>query len=91
MPQDKYFGVDVQLSDPANEARVLTPNDGTPGVISEPPRSIYVGSGGDITMQGMDDNAPKLWKNVPAGSILPFRVKKIMATGTTATNLLGLY
>jgi len=87
MPQDKYYGVNVTLSDPANEARVVVP--GTP--LTEPSRSLYVGVGGDIVMRGMDDTTNKTWKNVPDGAILPFRASLIVASGTTATNILALY
>lgn len=85
--QDKYFSNTVQLSDPANEAAPITP--GTP--LDDTARAMYVGGAGDISMKGEDDASFVLWKNVPAGSFLPFRVKEVRANGTTATNMLALY
>ena len=52
---------------------------------------LYVGSaGGDITVLLVDDSTPVLLKSVPLGTILNMRIKKVLATGTTATNLVGL-
>lgn len=89
MSVDKYFGRDVELSDPANEAQPVVPSDTAD--LPRVTRSLYVGTAGNIVMQGGDDDAPRTWKNVPAGSFLPFRAKRIMATGTTAADILALY
>jgi len=45
---------------------------------------VYVGTGGDVMVKGSERDVPVLFKNVPNGSILPLRVKYIMATGTVA-------
>ena len=42
-------------------------------------------------MRGVDGTADQLWKNVAAGTILPFRAQYVRATGTTAADLLALY
>lgn len=86
--QDKYFGANVALSDPANEAVPVVPSD---NAFSDTARGLYVGVGGDISMKGGDDQDWVLWKNVPAGSFMPFRCKAIRVAGTTATNILALY
>lgn len=84
---DKYFGAPVQLSDPANEAVAIVPGQ----ALADPARSVYVGGAGDIAMKGTDDADFVVWKAVPAGSLLPFRVKEVRVAGTTATSLLALY
>lgn len=63
----------------------------TPGITELPflPRAIYVGVGGDLATQDQD-GADAVWKNVPSGTILPFRPVMIRAAGTTATALLAL-
>lgn len=51
---------------------------------------IYVGTGGNlrVTMLGGQDIT---FRNLPSGAFLPIQVKKVWATGTTATDLLSLY
>jgi hypothetical protein len=53
--------------------------------------ALYVGTGGDVKvdMEDTDDTAI-VFSNVPAGTVLPIRVKRVYATGTTASNIVGL-
>ncbi len=53
-------------------------------------RAVYVGGAGDLVVILAGDTASITFKNVPAGSILPIRVKRVLAT-STATFILGLY
>ena len=58
------------------------------------PRAIYVGVGGDVTMIGVDASSGATgvtWKAVPAGTIIPFRPRRILAGTTTATNLVAIF
>ena len=55
------------------------------------PRAIYVGVGGNIAMRLEGDTADITWVGVPTGAVLPVRPVFIRATGTTATNIIGLY
>jgi hypothetical protein len=55
------------------------------------PKALFVGTGGNITMRGVNGTADQLWKNVPSGSILPFRGQYVRATGTSAADILALY
>ncbi len=91
MAQDKYYGKEVQLSDPANEARPVTMSDTVDLGGGEPCRGLYVGTGGTVVMLGTDDTAARTWLNVPNGALIPFRAKRVMLTGTTASNILALY
>jgi hypothetical protein len=73
-------------------ALAVTPNDGAD--LGSVPKALYVGGGGDITMIGTNaapGAAGVLWKAVPAGAVLPFRPRRILATGTTATSILAIY
>ena len=54
------------------------------------PRALYVGTGGNIVATGVD-GVSVTFSNVPSGTLLPIRPKIVKATGTTATNILGLY
>ena len=51
--------------------------------------SMYIGVTGDLALEnGVGDVV--IFKNVPSGAILPVRGYKVMATGTTASALIGL-
>jgi hypothetical protein len=65
----------------------------TPGAaLAFTPRGVYVGSSGNIVATGQDGNSVT-FNNLPAAYILPFRAATVASSGsgTTATNLLGLY
>jgi hypothetical protein len=51
--------------------------------------AIYVGVGGTVILENGDGLAVT-FVGVPTGSIMPVRGYKVLATGTTATNLVGL-
>lgn len=54
------------------------------------PRAVYVGGSGNLAVMtaGLDI---VVLVGVAVGSVLPVRVIKVFATGTTATNLVGFY
>jgi hypothetical protein len=84
---DPFLGRQPDLGSPLyTGAFAITPSSALPF----PPRAIYVGGAGNIAMTGMDGNAVTFY-GVTAGSILPFRAVSVFSSGTTATNLLGLY
>lgn len=77
----------VSATAPAIVAVPVTPNDGAD--LSEYYRALYIGVGGDLTCQ-MNDDTQVTFVAVPAGSVLPVRVKRVLATGTTADSIVGL-
>ncbi len=85
---DSYANTATGMSGPAANAFSITPDDGAD--LAQITRALYCGASGDIAVIMKDSNAVVTFKGVPAGIILPLRVKKIMATGTTATDLCGL-
>ena len=54
-------------------------------------RGIYVGVGGDISVNMASVGTAVIFKNAQAGSTIPVQASKVNTTGTTATNLLVLY
>jgi hypothetical protein len=51
---------------------------------------IYVGVTGDLTVLGANDTDPVTFKSVPVGWFkMRYPVQKVMATGTTASQLVG--
>lgn len=86
---DPFAGVADAPFAPATRAVAVTPDDATP--LPDIPKALFVGTGGAIAMRGVNGAADQTWKNVPSGSVLPFRAQYVRATGTTATDLLALY
>ena len=53
-------------------------------------KAIYVGSAGNMNITAYDDTTNVQINNVPAGTTLYIAPIRIGATGTTATNIVGL-
>jgi len=73
---------------PAEFCFSITPDD--QAELPRATKAIYVGQGGDITLRSMRGVTDVTFTNVASGSILDVRVRAIRATGTTATDLVGL-
>ncbi|KQU53218.1 hypothetical protein ASG67_10440 [Sphingomonas sp. Leaf339] len=89
---DPFAGVFSGVSDPGERAAAITPSDTAD--LPETPKSLYVGTGGDIAMIGDNEpsgSVPVIWRNVPAGAIVPFRPRRIRATDTTAADIVAIY
>lgn len=54
-------------------------------------RALYVGSAGSVAVVACNDTAAVTLASVPAGTILPIFASKVMATGTTASNIVAFY
>jgi hypothetical protein len=76
------------LQFPAN-AEPVTPSD-TEDLFNVA-RGIWVGGAGDVKVDLETGGTAIVFSNVPSGTILPIRVKRVYATDTTATNLVALY
>lgn len=53
------------------------------------PKGIYVGTGGDITLRGVDGDADVTYRNLPDASYVAVRASHVRATGTTAADLIA--
>lgn len=72
---------------PATELVAVTKSDSTE--LTDAARLIYTGTGGDIAVQ-TTGGTTVTFKNVPAGGTIgPFFVKKVMATNTSASELIA--
>ena len=85
---DTFSSHGAGLDSPAGNAYAVTPADGTDQSFAT--RAIYVGGAGDIKVTTTGGNTVT-FVGCLAGSILPVRAARIWATGTTATNLVGMY
>jgi len=86
---DQFQNNADQVSAPATRAVAVTPHDSN--ALNDIPKALFVGTGGNIAMRGVNGAADQSWKNVPSGSVLPFRAQYVRATGTTAADILALY
>ncbi len=75
------------VTDPAFDAFSITPGATE---LTHPLRGIWVGGAGDIEITTPAGNDVVL-KGAQAGSILPVRATHVLATSTTATDLVGLF
>ena len=73
---------------PARSATEITPNDTTD--LTTPTRGIYLGASGNVKVD-MVDSGTVTFSSMAAGMVHPLRVKRIYATGTTATSIIGVY
>jgi hypothetical protein len=85
---DNFANHSTGLDSPAGNAYQVTTSDGADQAFTT--RGIYVGVAGNVKVTTAGGNAVT-FVAVPAGSILPVRAARIWATGTTATNLIGMY
>lgn len=54
------------------------------------PKALYIGTGGTLVLRGMDDGADVTFKNVASGQVIDVRARHVRATGTTASDIVGL-
>lgn len=87
---DPYENISADLSSPAWTAASVTPNDSA-DLARVATRGLYIGGDGDITVTMSGDSANVTFSGLAVGTILPVRVDRVLATGTTATNIVALY
>lgn len=85
---DNLQNLSDSIEFPAVRLRAVTPNDSTPLVFVA--KALYVGTGGNVAIMASEDTAAVTLTNVASGSIIPVRALRVMATGTTATNIVAL-
>jgi hypothetical protein len=76
------------LTSPPEHAVAISPADDVDLAVVT--RALYVGSGGDMSVRMYDGSVVTL-ANVPSGTMLPLRVDRVLATGTTAAAILGFW
>ena len=75
-------------SDPARKGAAVTPSDSAD---IQTTRGLYVGAAGDIVVIFRNDTASVTLVAVAAGTTLPYAIKRVLSTGTTAASLVALY
>ena len=84
---DIYDDRSSGLESPGYDAASITPDDGADLPTSS--RAIYVGASGDLVVTMVGGGTVTLTA-VPVG-ILPIRVSRVHATGTTAADLVAVW
>ena len=73
---------------PAEYAEAIAPADAP---LARNVRAIYVGGTGDVVGIPISQSTEVTFVGVQGGTILPVMFKQISLTGTTATDIVGLY
>ena len=84
---DRFQAQRAGLSSPADAFAPITPNDGADLPILT--RAVFVGGGGSLVV--LDRHGVTATFQVGSGALLPLRVARVMATGTTATGIVALW
>lgn len=71
---------------PGTHAAAVTPNDSTVIVA----RALYVGTGGNVAVTTVEGEVVT-FPNVNGGSLLPIQCTKVMASNTTASNIVRIW
>ena len=69
-------------------AKAVTPDDTND--LDPPAKAIYVGGAGDLTIIDGDGNT-RTTNNIVAGSTVEVKATRVLATGTTATEITALF
>ena len=84
---DDFANSSVGLTSPAVAGEAIVPSDSSDLIHAT--RALYVGQSGDIVAQLVSGDVVT-FVNMQSGVIFPLRLSRILATGTTATDLVGL-
>ena len=76
------------LTAPPENAAAIQPSDGAR--LGHATRAVYVGGAGALRVEMMGGEEI-VFAGLGAGTLLPVRVQKVFATGTTATALVALW
>lgn len=90
MMADKFANFVKGLESPAVNFFDIVPSDTAP--LPNITRGIWIGGtgSGNLKIAGPTGNTVT-FTAVSAGTLLPIRISTVFATGTTVTNLIGLY
>ena len=84
---DRFGGID-NVSAPARVTYDVVPSDTKDLPLL--PKAIYVGTGGNMVLRAVNGTSDTLFKNLPSGFMLSVRAVRVLATGTTATDLVAV-
>lgn len=86
--KDFFSSQNSGLTSPIESGFAITPHDTND--LAFMTRQIFVGTGGNLVVMLKGGDTLTL-KNLPNAFVLDARVRKVLSTGTTAADLVGLY
>lgn len=78
----------IMVTRPADEAFAVTPNNSTD--LATYTRGLYVGVSGDVKVDLVGGSTEITFVGLAAGVIHPIQAKRVYATGTSATSIVGI-
>lgn len=82
-------GMPVSFDGPATKLISITKSDAT-DLTSSKIRALWVGGAGDVAVIALNDTVAVTIASVPAGTLLPIAVTKVMSTNTSASSIVGI-
>lgn len=82
-----HKGRAASITGPATHGFAITPDDDAD--LPQPARAFYVGGTGGVAVK-LPSGADVTFKGVVGGTVLPVSVVRVYATGTTASDIVGL-
>lgn len=86
--QDPYFSNAPTADGPANRIFTVVPSDSLD--LAFVTTGVFVGQGGDLAVQDRSSGETVVFRNLADGTGLPIRVARVLATGTTAGQIVGM-
>ena len=84
---DSFANHSVSLTAPATRSEAISPGDTLE--LCQVTRALYVGQPSNVRVKTVTGDIVTL-ANMLGGVLYPIRVQQVFATGTTATDLVGL-
>ncbi len=88
MFEDPFASAVDSVTAPASDCFQITPDDTND--LSQATKALYVGTGGNIVLRSVGSENDVTLRNVVGGSIIDIRTRAVRATGTTASDIVGL-
>jgi hypothetical protein len=79
----------TERTNPATTWKAVTPSDAAADNLKPACRGLFVTSAGDVACVGLDDAVVVF--ALDARTVYPLGVKRVNATGTTASGIVALY
>lgn len=80
----------IMVTRPADSAAAITPDNSTD--LSAVTRGLYVGVSGDVKVDLYDGAVTTVtFVGLASGVIHPIRARRVYATGTSATSIVGIF
>ena len=85
--KDEFGSYEASLTSPAAAAEAITPSDTE--MLEFVTRAIFIGQAGDLNVT-LKSGDTVLLRNMQEGVFYPLRITQVLATGTSAADIVGL-